>query len=255
MLKRFLILLLCLSCNYCYATSLDFTNSDDKILPEGFVYLSDIDPTIVVDLKYCKRDNFIGERIPGYSASKAILTLQAARALKKVQNDLRTKDYSLVVYDAYRPRKAVEYFIKWLDSPKEQRNKNKFYPNIPKAELINLGYISEDSPHSRGSTVDVSIISINKELKPINEIRRVLRDGSEILFLDDGTLDMGSSYDLFDGVSAHNCPKNSNLGDINRRLLKNVMQTHGFKSYEKEWWHYTYTQEPFPDTNFDFDIE
>lgn len=255
MLKRFLILLFCLSFQHCYATSMDFTSSKNRVLPDGFVYLSDIDPTIIVDLKYCKGDNFIGYRIPGYNAPKAILTLQAAEALKKVQNDLRMKGYSLVVYDAYRPRKAVEYFIKWLDNPKEQRNKNKFYPNIPKGELINLGYIAEDSHHSRGSSVDVSIIPIDKELKPINEIRRVLGDGSEILFLDDGTLDMGSSYNLFDEVSAHNCPKNSNLGDINRRLLKNAMQTQGFKSYEKEWWHYTYAQEPFPDTSFDFDIE
>ena len=134
-------------------------------------------------------------------------------------------------------------------------NKDKFYPNILKSELINLGYISEDSDHSRGSSVDVSIIKIDQDLKPINEIKRVLGDGSEILFLDDGTLDMGSSYALSDEVSAHNCPKNSALGDINRRILKSTMHVHGFKPYDKEWWYYSFIREPFADTSFDFDIQ
>ena len=255
MLNKILILIISLSCNYCFAISLDFTDSKDKILPEGFVYLSDIDPTIIVDLKYSTDQNFMASPVRGYNSPKAILTLEAATALKAVQNDLRLKGYSLVVYDAYRPRKAVEQFVEWTANKKDQKNKIKFYPNVLKSELVNLGYIAEDSDHSRGSSVDVSIIRIDQDLSPINEIKRVLNDGTEILFLDDGTLDMGSSYDLFDEVSAHNCPKNSALGDINRRFLKTIMYQHGFKAYDKEWWHYTYIREPFADTSFDFDIE
>lgn len=254
MLNKILILIVSISFNNCFAAELDFTGSQDRILPEGFVYLNDIDPTIIVNLKYNTSDNFMACPARGYNSPKAILTLEAANALKAVQDELKSKSYSLVVYDAYRPRKAVEQFVEWIDNPKDQKNKDKFYPNVQKAELINLGYIAEESDHSRGSSVDVSMIRIDKDLTPINEVKRVLGDGSEILFLDDGTLDMGSSYALFDEVSAHNCPKNSSLGDINRRILKNIMLKHGFKPFEKEWWHYTYIKEPFADTSFDFDI-
>jgi len=255
MLNKILLLIVSFSFNYCFATGLNFTNAEDKPLPEGFVYLNDIDPTIIVNLKYHTNDNLMACPARGYNNAKAILTLEAAKALKAVQSDLRLKGYSLVVYDAYRPRKAVEQLVEWVENPKDQKNKSKFYPNIAKLNLINLGYIAENSDHSRGSSVDVSIIRIDQDLSPINEIKRVLADGSEILFQDDGTLDMGSSYALFDEVSAHNCPKNSTIGNINRRFLKTIMHQHGFKSNEKEWWHYTYIQEPFADTSFDFDIE
>jgi D-alanyl-D-alanine dipeptidase len=230
-------------------------SSDDSNLPEGFVYLKDIDPTIIVKMKYYDNDNFTGLRVAGYNKPQAILTLEAAKSLKKVQNDLMMKKYSLVVYDAYRPMKAVEQFINWVYDLSNQSTKSKFYPNVEKAELVNLGYIAEKSDHSRGSSVDVTIISVDKELTPQNEIKRILGDGSEILFLDDGSIDMGSSFNQFDEVSQHNCPKNTTLGDINRRLLKSTMLKYGFVAYEKEWWHYTLAKEPFPDTDFDFDIE
>ncbi|WP_316354941.1 M15 family metallopeptidase [Candidatus Trichorickettsia mobilis] len=234
------------------AMSLESSNTN---LPEGFVYLHEVDPSIILEMKYAGNDNFIGSKIDGYIMPVAILTKQAAEALKAVQKDLLTYDYSLVVYDAYRPNKAVQHFVRWSET-NDTKNKIAFYPYVNKAQIIPLGYIAAKSAHSRGSTVDLTIINVHHTLQLASVIKqRTLTDGSIIPYHDDGTIDMGSSFDLFDEVSHHDSRKN--IPDLNnkRNFLKEMMIKHGFIPYAKEWWHYTLANEPFPDRYFDFDVK
>jgi D-alanyl-D-alanine dipeptidase len=224
-------------------------------LPNGFVYLNDIDPTIVQNLRYYTEDNFIGKRIDGYKSNKVILTINAAEALSKVQKDLLKKGYSLVVYDAYRPERAVAHFVSWGQNPSDQQGKQKYYPTINKEDCFKLGYISSRSYHSRGSTVDVTIIKLNKALKNIEIGNRKLTNGEIIPYLDDGTVDMGSSFDLFGEASHHDTDLVERKFLEQRNELREIMKKNGFNEYVKEWWHYTLDKEPFSDTYFDFEIE
>lgn len=225
---------------------------------KGFVYLDEIDPTIQASLRYCSNENFVGTSIEGYRKSRVILTKQAAEALKRVQETVKQDGYSLVVYDAYRPQQAVDHFMRWSkDSDKSKRAQ--YYPRIDKARVFELGYIAERSGHSRGSTVDLTIIQLDKTIKPIQEKERILLDGCVIKLLDDGTVDMGSSFDLCDIASHHDCTIIEKLYANRRNFLKTVMEKHGFKSYSKEWWHFTLINEPYPadreDSYFNFPVE
>lgn len=224
-------------------------------LPDEFVYLKDIDPTIIEDLRYYSNENFIGRKIDGYKANRVILTSEAADALSRVQQQLLKDGYSLVVYDAYRPARSVDYFKQWSLDLSDQSEKEKYYPAINKVDVFKLGYVAEKSSHSRGSTVDITIIKLGTVLKNISAGSRQLRDGSSVPFLDDGTIDMGTSFDLFGEASHHD----NNLIDSKhlkmRNYLRNIMKTNGFDDYKEEWWHYTLKQEPFPDTYFDFEVE
>ena len=192
-------------------------------LEEGFVYLKDIDKTIIVDLKYYSTENFTGQYVDGYQSNSAILTKESAVALSKVQDDLNKLGYSLILYDAYRPQRAVDYFIQWSNKLNDTIYKAIYYPNFNKSELFKLGYIAYKSGHSRGSTVDVSLIDIktNKEL------------------------DMGTIFDYF-GIESSTFYKNINEDQkANRMILYEIMTKHGFKNYSKEWWHFTLENEPF----------
>ncbi len=171
-------------------------------LPQGFVYLDEVDSTIQFDLKYAGKDNFLGREVNGYDSNKrVILTKEAALALKKAQEILYKDGFSIVVYDAYRPQMAVDDFVNWAKDQNDKKMKAIFYPRVDKNKLFELGYISQKSSHTRGSTVDLSIIEINKKLHLTKEISRKLKDGYKIVNSDDGTLDMGSSFDLFDKAS------------------------------------------------------
>jgi len=223
-------------------------------LPDGFVYLHTIDPSIEVSLRYLGNDNFVGCPIEGYSAPVVILTKDAAQALKKAQACFLKDGYSLIVYDAYRPQTAVNHFKRWSEAFQDQKMKDWFYPRLDKSKAFELGYISHRSGHTRGSTLDISLIPLDKALHPIIPTPRKLRDGFEILFLDDGTIDMGSSFDLFDQASHY---ENELIADEHKKwrlYLKETMESCGFKSYVKEWWHFTLKDEPFSDTYFDFPI-
>ena len=192
-------------------------------LEKGFVYLSDIDSSIIVDLKYYSKNNFTGKFVEGYNSNKAILTKEAALALSNVQDDLKKLGYSLVLYDAYRPQSAVDFFVQWSMDLNDTIKKAIYYPDIKKSQLFELGYIAHKSGHSRGSTVDVSLVkmSSNKEL------------------------DMGTIFDYF-GVESHTFfDEISENQKANRLLLYEVMTDNGFKNYSKEWWHYTLENEPF----------
>lgn len=151
-------------------------------LPDGFVYLNQIDPTIIQSVMYYSDRNFIGERIDGYKAPTIIVTEKAALQLKHIQNDIRNDNYSLVIYDGYRPMKAIEHFIRWSDST-DEKMKQFYYPYISKKDMFKLGYISKKSNHNRGSTVDLTIIEIGKTIEPHPKaVRRELNDGRLIYY-------------------------------------------------------------------------
>ncbi|MDI4646109.1 M15 family metallopeptidase [Cohnella hashimotonis] len=202
-------------------------------LPKGFVYLDEVIPAAEYDIRYYSEYNFVGARVDGYKAPYAVMTQQAAKALKAVGDDLADKGYKLVIYDAYRPQKAVDHFIRWSKNPKDQKTKAIFYPDTDKAKLFKLGYLSGKSGHSRGSTVDLSIASI--------------KTGKLV--------DMGGSFDFLGPASAHGAKLADAAQTANRNLLKKVMEKRGFKAYSKEWWHYTLAKEPYPKTYFNFDVE
>lgn len=202
-------------------------------LHKGFVYVDDIIPNIVVDAKYYTGKNFIGRKIDGYEANLAILTVEAAEALKKVQNDLNSKGFGLKIFDGYRPQMAVDHFTEWAADYGDTLMKDEHYPKIKKSTLFSSGYIAHKSGHSRGSTVDLTII----DLDTMEE------------------LDMGTTFDFF-GVEAHFYYEGlTNLQKENRNSLKSLMEKHGFRYYKNEWWHYTLNNEPFKKKYFDFAIK
>lgn len=224
-------------------------------LPGGFVYLKEIEPTIIENLRYYSSENFIGRKLDGYEKNCVILSEGAAKALSNVQQDLLKDGYSLVVYDAYRPQKTVDLFIRWSKDFRDQSQKEKYYPNIDKKDLFKLGYIAEKSGHSRGSTVDLTIIKLNNTLKSVVLEKRKLKNGSIVTYLDDGTVDMGSSFDLFDIASHHDSEAIDQKYLKLRNYLRSVMEKNGFNGYQEEWWHYTLKNEPFTDTYFNFSVE
>lgn len=202
-------------------------------LPEGFVFLSDVDATIQSELRYLSNNNFIGKTIDGYFDNCVIVTKETADALHKVQTILAKKGLSLKVFDAYRPQKAVDHFVKWAKVLQDTLMRQEYYPQVPKSELFNSGYIASKSGHTRGSTVDLTIIN----LKTSKE------------------LDMGSPYDFF-GVQSHSYYKNiSENQKKNRFYLREIMLANDFKPYDNEWWHFTLINEPFPNTYFNFPIK
>jgi D-alanyl-D-alanine dipeptidase len=202
-------------------------------LPEGFVYVKDIIPDLDVELRYFGSNNFVGKPIDGYKTNELIITRETANALKLVHEDLQNRNLCIKVYDGYRPQQAVNHFMKWARNLNDTINKQTFYPNIKKQNLFNEGYIASKSGHSRGSTLDLTIIDGNTGLP----------------------IDMGSIYDFF-GEESWVTHKNITDKQIaNRQLLQNVMLKHGFRNYPKEWWHFTLRWEPFPDTYFDFPVE
>ena len=198
-------------------------------LEDGFVYLKDIDDSIIVDLKYYSSENFTGQLVEGYHSNTAILTNEAASALSNAQDDFNKLGYSLILYDAYRPQRAVDFFVQWSKNLNDTINKRIYYPNIKKSELFELGYIAYKSGHSRGSTVDVSLIEIST-----NKV-----------------LDMGTIFDYF-GVESHTFFDDiSEKQKSNRLILYEIMSNNGFKNYSKEWWHFTLENEPYK-KYFDF---
>ncbi|MFD1063403.1 M15 family metallopeptidase [Winogradskyella litorisediminis] len=210
-----------------------FSMQQKNEVPEMFVDVKTVIPDLNVELRYYTSNNFVGDTIDGYHANTLYLTKPAAAQLKKVQEELQQYNLCLKVYDGYRPQTAVNHFVHWAKQINDTLKKSEFYPNVNKRHLFREGYIASKSGHSRGSTIDLTIINGETEVP----------------------LDMGSPYDFFGPESwvAH-----ANISDkqkANRQLLQSVMNKHGFRSYAKEWWHFTLRGEPFPNTYFDFKIE
>lgn len=232
------------------------STQDDAFPPQGFAYLHDIDPTIIQEMRYTGDHNFMGKPIAGYLAPKCILTQEAAQALAHVQSELREYAMTLKVYDCYRPQKAVDSFVSWAKDVNDNKMKKEFYPKVNKANLFRDGYIDEKSGHSRGSTVDLTIVSL-----PIPSQAKY-QDGHKLkaCFLaaskrfKDNSLDFGTGFDCFDPLAHTANPSISDLQKQRRVMLKALLEKHGFKNLAEEWWHYTLRNEPYPNKYFDFDI-
>ena len=209
------------------------TSLYSQVLPEGFSYVKKIIPSIKSELRYCSHENFLGVPVEGYQENVLITSTRTANALKKVQEELLQKKLSLKIFDAYRPQTAVNHFVKWARKINDTIKKEDYYPNLKKRNLFKLGYISSRSGHSRGSSVDLTVVDLktNKEL------------------------DMGSPFDFFGEISHSYHTKISEKQKANRKLLRDVMTKHGFRPYKNEWWHFTLNNEPFPNTYFDFPIK
>ena len=223
-------------------------------LEKGFVYLSDVAPDIIQDMRYATSNNFIGNPIPGYKRGVCIVTKKTAQQLKKIQAKIKPKGYSLKVYDCYRPQKAVDYFATWSKKAKDERKKAEFYPREDKATLFDHDYIALQSGHTRGSTLDLSLVKLKAPTKAHRD--HLLRCYSTTPdYQDDNSIDMGTRYDCLD-VSANLDYKDlSKKQKANRALLQHLMTSNGFVPYAQEWWHFTLAKEPFPKTYFNFAVK
>lgn len=220
-----------------------------------FIKLETLNKDIKIALRYSTNYNFVNAVVPGYkSKNTVIISKKAGDAFLKVQDELHKEGYNLVFYDAYRPKKATQYFGTW-SLTEDITNKHIFYPNLTKQEIFEHGLIAKNSSHTRGSTADVTIIEKEKILFEIPKlIYRTLKNGKTIPFYDDNSVDMGSSFDLFDLVSACDNREIADLHYEMRMYLQSKMLKHGFLPHKGEWWHFTLKNEQFPDTYFDFDV-
>ncbi|MGQ3675783.1 M15 family metallopeptidase [Xanthobacter sp. TB0139] len=200
--------------------------------PDLFVDVTDYVPDLIVDLRYCQADNFVGVPIDGYVAPRALLTRPAALALGKVAEAVRAEGLRVKVFDCYRPVRAVAHFARWAEDLADTQTKPAYYPDFEKKQLFTEGYIASHSGHSRGSTLDMTLVS---------------ESGEE--------LDMGTPFDLFSPLSWPACSQVSARAQANRIRLAQVMDEQGFEPFAMEWWHFTLRAEPFPDSYFDFPIE
>jgi D-alanyl-D-alanine dipeptidase len=230
--------------------------SGDGHAPTGFVALSDVDPTILQDIRYATDHNFVGRPIVGYREPLCILTRQAAEGLHRVQTAALARGYSLKVYDCYRPQRAVDDFIRWAQLLDDQRMKAEFYPRVDKSVLFAEGYIGGPTAHSRGSTMDLTLVSMPPRAQPSYVQGEPLTScfapvGQRF---PDNTLDMGTGFDCFDSLAHTLDSRITGQAMDNRLLLKQLMKDAGFNNYAKEWWHYTLAGEPYPKTYFDFQV-
>ena len=219
---------LVLACTYLLAS--DGNNDTDD--SSDFVLVSEAVPDAIMEIRYYSTYNFIGERIDGYEQPIALLTKEAAKALREVSDDLVQKGYRLKIYDAYRPQMAVDHFVRWAKDVDDVRMKEYFYPELEKDQLFPQGYIYERSGHTRGSTVDLTLFDMSA--------------GKEV--------DMGGTFDYF-GERSH--PDYRDITEEqynNRMILREAMMAHGFDPLPEEWWHFTLKDEPFPDTYFTFPV-
>ena len=226
-------------------------------MPEGFVNIVDLIPDVQLDIRYFESHNFVGEMVNGYNAGKCIITKEAAAALAEVQKDLNRFSLAIKIYDCYRPQRAVNHFVQWATEIDNTKTKKEFYPDIDKRNLFKDGYIDSKSGHSRGSTIDLTIIPVPAPRQPKYIPGQKLSACYQPVGkrFRDNTIDMGTGFDCFHELSH---TENKNIGGqqrINRMLLKLLMEKYGFRNFEKEWWHYTLNNEPYPDTYFDFAIE
>ena len=229
------------------------SNPPEDAVPDGFVHLEQVVPDALLEIRYYSTYNFVGARIDGYERPTALLTAEAARALKTVDDDVRALGYRLKIYDAYRPQRAVTHFMNWAKAPDDTRMKAYFYPNLDKADLFARGYLVEHSGHSRGSTVDLTLFDTASEQE----------------------VDMGGTFDWFGQESHPDWCGNPETGEYtgeftgntpptdgkinaaqfrNRMILRQAMMRHGFRPLAEEWWHFTLENEPYPNTYFDHPV-
>ena len=207
--------------------------AEEEALPEGFVYVKDLIPDCIEQMRYAGEDNFVGAVIDGYLAPRAVLTREAALALQKAADLARAKGYRLLIFDAYRPQRAVDHFLRWAADPDDTKMKDRYYADIAdKSDILKKGYVAARSGHSRGSTVDLTLVDA-----------------------DGVPLPMGTDFDWFGPRAGHGAKGLTREETANRKLLRSFMEKAGFKAYQAEWWHYTLKNEPYPETYFDFPVQ
>ena len=225
-------------------------------LPKGFVHLRDIDPTIVQDIRYAGYHNFVGRPIRGYLAAECILSAAAANALEAVQRKLAEKKLSLIVWDCYRPKRAVDDFLQWSKDPTHSEMKAEFYPRTDKEKLFALGYLAKPSAHSRGSTVDLGIVpAASSSARPPDPSQSLKACTSPIgERFEDGRIDFGTGYDCLDVLANTSNARAGVTALRNRQTLRFYMRGAGFRPYAREWWHFELIDEPFHGGGFDFEV-
>lgn len=201
-------------------------------MKNDFVFVDELVSGIRWDAKYATWDNFTGKPVDGYLANRIVGTITLCEALTRVRKEAASLGFGLVLWDGYRPQRAVDCFVRWSQQPEDDRTKSRFHPNIDRAEMFERGYVAAKSGHSRGSTVDLTLYDLNT-----GELAA-----------------MGGGHDLMDAISHHGANGVTHAAAENRRLLRSIMETCGFIPYACEWWHYTLEDEPYRDTYFDFPI-
>jgi len=221
-------------------------------MPEGFVHLRSVDPTIAQDIRYAGADNFTGRPVPGYDAAECVLVDGAAEALRQVQAALKAEGLGLKVFDCYRPAQAVSAFVRWAKQPANPNLKRAYHPRVAKNRLF-PAYIARRSGHSRGAAVDLTLVDLSPASAQASRDGGICRRprGRAIARAD---LDMGTGFDCFDRLSRTDAPGISKIQRENRALLVRVMRQHGFRNYAGEWWHFSFRPEPYPETYFDFPV-
>ena len=229
----------------------------DAAVPADFVALQDVDPTILQEIRYYTAHNFTGDPVEGYLAPMCILTRPAAEALARAQQDFVERGYTLKVYDCYRPQRAVDDFVAWAEDVNDRRMMAEFYPRVDKSVLFDDGYIAQRSGHSRGSTVDLTLVALPAITTGPYVLGQPLVDctAPQSLRFADNSIDMGTGFDCFDPLAHTMNPLIEGDEHKNRLLLTEGLALQGFVNYDKEWWHFTYQPEPYPDTFFDFPID
>lgn len=201
-------------------------------MDDDFVFVDEFVSGIRWDAKYATWDNFAGTPVAGYEANRIVGTKALCAALQRAQAVAAALGFGVLLWDAYRPQRAVDYFLRWSTQPEDDRTKLRHYPRIARTEMVEQGYVAAKSAHSRGSAVDLTLYE--------------LATGEMVA--------MGGGHDLMDSVSHHESTEISAAESSNRHRLRSIMTASGFDSYDREWWHYTLTDEPYPDTYFDFPI-
>jgi D-alanyl-D-alanine dipeptidase len=199
---------------------------------DGFVFVDEHVPGIYWDAKYATWDNFTGKPVDGYLANRIVGTRPLCAALDRAREEAASLGFGLLLWDGYRPQRAVDSFLRWAKQPEDGRTKPRHYPNIDRAEMFEQGFVATRSGHSRGSTVDLTLYQLATGLRA----------------------PMGGDHDLMDAISHHRAKGIAPVEAKNRQCLRSIMKASGFSSYDCEWWHYTLKDEPYPDTYFDFPI-
>jgi D-alanyl-D-alanine dipeptidase len=208
-------------------------------LPAPFVYLSEIDPRIQQDMRYASENNFLGRTVDGYTAPQCILTRETAQSLKKVEDALLKKNLSLKVYDCYRPARGVRDFARWSHKDGDEKMKQQYYPDYDKDELFARGFIASHSSHSRGNTVDLTIVPVDSTVPQFDPAKPLARcDASPEQRAPDNSLDFGTGFDCFGPKSRTRAEQISQAAKDNRRMLVEAMGEEGFWNYFREWWHF-----------------
>ncbi|MCC2624940.1 MAG: D-alanyl-D-alanine dipeptidase [Burkholderiales bacterium] len=253
MRNKIVLLIYAISTGY-YAIA-DNSIKIEKNRPDNFVNLKQFMPEIQTDIRYFTNHNFVGKAIDSYKAPICLLTKPAATALKTAENHLLKMGLTFKVYDCYRPQTAVNNFYAWAKQINNTNMQTEFYPAVNKADLFSKGYISYSSGHSRGSTLDLTIVPINSKIPPYNpDLKQVDCTAPQESRSPDNSLDFGTGFDCFSPVAHPNYQQLSPQVKANRLLLQIIMMQAGFKPLDTEWWHFTLVNEPYPNTYFDFPV-